>query len=64
MGEKFKSIFKVPSTLMEKGAEANIYSGQWMDQEILIKKRIPKSYRIKELDSYLRKKRTKKKPNY
>ncbi len=55
-----KVSLKLPSTLMEKGAEANIYSGQWMDQEVLIKKRIPKSYRIKELDSYLRKKRTKK----
>ncbi len=55
-----KISLKLPSTLMEKGAEANIYSGQWMNQEVLIKKRIPKSYRIKELDSHLRKKRTKK----
>jgi bifunctional N6-L-threonylcarbamoyladenine synthase / protein kinase Bud32 len=55
-----KVSLKLPSTLMEKGAEANIYSGKWMDQEIIIKKRIPKSYRIKELDSHLRKKRTKK----
>ena len=46
--------------MVEKGAEANIYSGHWMDQKVLIKKRIPKSYRIKELDNYLRKKRTKK----
>jgi len=35
-----------------------------MDQEVIIKKRIPKSYRIEVLDSHLRKKRTKKKPNY
>jgi bifunctional N6-L-threonylcarbamoyladenine synthase / protein kinase Bud32 len=50
---------KLPSELVEKGAEANIYSGKWMDEEILIKQRIPKSYRIKEIDEYLRKKRTK-----
>jgi N6-L-threonylcarbamoyladenine synthase/protein kinase Bud32 len=31
-----------------------------MDQEVIIKKRIPKSYRIEVLDSHLRKKRTKK----
>jgi N6-L-threonylcarbamoyladenine synthase/protein kinase Bud32 len=50
---------KLPSDITEKGAEANIYSSNWMGEEILIKKRIPKSYRIDEIDSYLRKKRTK-----
>ena len=51
---------KLPPEMVEKGAEANIYSGYWLDQEVLIKKRIPKNYRIKALDTYLRKKRTKK----
>jgi N6-L-threonylcarbamoyladenine synthase/protein kinase Bud32 len=51
---------KLPPAMVEKGAEANIYSGRWMDQEVLIKKRIPKSYRIEVLDDHLRKKRTKK----
>ena len=50
---------KLPPEIVEKGAEANIYPGLWMDQKVLIKKRIPKGYRIEEIDSYLRKKRTK-----
>ncbi|HEX7468368.1 MAG TPA: bifunctional N(6)-L-threonylcarbamoyladenine synthase/serine/threonine protein kinase [Methanobacterium sp.] len=50
---------KLPPEMVEKGAEANIYPGYWMDQKVLIKKRIAKSYRIKEIDNYLRKKRTK-----
>ncbi len=55
-----KIPLKLPPSMVEKGAEANIYSGHWMDQEVIIKKRIPKSYRIEVLDSHLRKKRTKK----
>ncbi len=54
-----KRSLKLPTEMVEKGAEANIYPGHWMDQEVLIKKRIPKSYRIEEIDTYLRKKRTK-----
>ena len=50
---------KLPPEMIEKGAEANIYPGQWMEEEVLIKKRVPKNYRIEEIDSYLRKKRTK-----
>ena len=49
----------LPSDILEKGAEANIYPGQWMDEEVIIKKRIPKNYRIEDIDTYLRKKRTK-----
>ncbi len=49
----------LPPDILEKGAEANIYTGQWMDEEVIIKKRIPKNYRIKDIDTYLRKKRTK-----
>ena len=55
-----KISLKLPPVMVEKGAEANIYSGRWMDQEVLIKKRTPKSYRIEVLDDHLRKKRTKK----
>ena len=51
---------KLPPEMVEKGAEANIYSGYWMDEEVLIKKRVPKSYRIDELDNNLRRRRTKK----
>lgn len=54
-----EKYIELPPDMAEKGAEANIYSGCWMDEEVLIKKRIPKNYRIEEIDSYLRKKRTK-----
>jgi N6-L-threonylcarbamoyladenine synthase/protein kinase Bud32 len=53
---KYKEL---PSDMVEKGAEANIYSGSWMEEDVIIKKRIPKSYRIGEIDVYLRKIRTK-----
>ncbi len=49
----------LPKNILEKGAEANIYQDQWMDEDVIVKKRIPKKYRIEEIDSYLRKKRTK-----
>lgn len=50
---------KLPLDMVEKGAEANIYPGEWLGHDALIKKRIPKSYRVKEIDQRLRKKRTK-----
>ncbi len=40
--------------LIAKGAESNLYK----DREILIKERIKKEYRIREIDEKLRKKRT------
>jgi bifunctional N6-L-threonylcarbamoyladenine synthase / protein kinase Bud32 len=52
-------VLELPSSMIEKGAEANILSGQWMDKEAVIKKRIPKGYRIEDIDNYLRKKRNK-----
>ena len=39
-----ENSLKLPTEMVEKGAEANIYPGYWMDQKVLIKKRIPKSY--------------------
>jgi N6-L-threonylcarbamoyladenine synthase/protein kinase Bud32 len=50
---------KLPDGIIQKGAEANIYPGLWMNEPVLIKKRIGKSYRIEEIDKYLRKIRTK-----
>lgn len=50
---------KLPSNMVEKGAEANIYPGEWMSQDVLLKERVSKSYRIKEIDHRLRKIRTK-----
>lgn len=57
--ESSKKRLKLPQELLAKGAEANILEGEWLSQDILIKKRIPKGYRIKELDDYLRKSRSK-----
>ncbi|MGZ7160083.1 MAG: bifunctional N(6)-L-threonylcarbamoyladenine synthase/serine/threonine protein kinase [Methanobacterium sp.] len=51
---------QLPPDIAEKGAEANIYSGKWLTHDVLIKERIPKSYRIPEIDIRLRKERTKK----
>lgn len=54
-----KKHLKLPDNMMEKGAEANIYPGSWLNQEVIIKERISKSYRITEIDRKLRKNRTK-----
>ncbi|MDR2622965.1 MAG: bifunctional N(6)-L-threonylcarbamoyladenine synthase/serine/threonine protein kinase [Methanobrevibacter sp.] len=50
---------KIPEGMLGKGAEANIYSTCWIDKKAIRKDRISKSYRIKELDERLRRKRTK-----
>lgn len=58
--EKSSQKLQLPTELMAKGAEANIYSDQYLGEDVLSKKRIPKGYRIKEIDHYLRKQRTRK----
>ncbi|NYB27264.1 MAG: bifunctional N(6)-L-threonylcarbamoyladenine synthase/serine/threonine protein kinase [Methanobacteriaceae archaeon] len=50
---------ELPSNMLEKGAEANIYPGEWMGRDVLLKERVSKSYRIEEIDHRLRKRRTK-----
>jgi len=50
---------KLPKNILEKGAEANIYPGKWLNNDVIIKNRVSKSYRIPEIDLQLRKKRTK-----
>lgn len=50
---------RLPSSMIEKGAEANIYPGEWMKSEVLIKERVSKNYRITDIDHWLRKQRTK-----
>ncbi|MFX1395219.1 MAG: KEOPS complex kinase/ATPase Bud32 [Promethearchaeota archaeon] len=44
--------------IIRKGAEANLYYGHWFDQEVIFKYRIPKNYRIEELDKRIRDTRT------
>jgi len=44
--------------LIRKGAEANLYLGEWLGRPTVIKKRLPKEYRGPELDSHVRSYRT------
>ncbi|BDZ67283.1 serine/threonine protein kinase [Methanobacterium ferruginis] len=57
--EKSSRKLKLPAELVAKGAEANIYNDYYLGEEVLLKKRVVKGYRIKEIDDYLRRKRTK-----
>ena len=57
--EKSGQKLELPTELVAKGAEANIYSDNYLDEEVLLKKRVAKGYRIREIDEYLRRKRTK-----
>lgn len=45
--------------LFKKGAEAHIFFGTFLEKEVVIKKRLPKSYRIPPLDYKIRSLRTK-----
>jgi TP53 regulating kinase-like protein len=44
--------------LLKKGAEANIYLRTWYGRKVIVKKRIRKRYRLKEIDKRLRLSRT------
>ncbi|MBY9014961.1 MAG: Kae1-associated serine/threonine protein kinase [Candidatus Lokiarchaeota archaeon] len=44
--------------LIHKGAEASLYYGSWFGKEAIFKKRIPKGYRIEQIDKLLRYNRT------
>ena len=54
-----KQHLKLPDNMVEKGAEANIYPDIWLNDEVILKERISKNYRIGEIDHKLRKRRTK-----
>ncbi|WP_414470560.1 bifunctional N(6)-L-threonylcarbamoyladenine synthase/serine/threonine protein kinase [Methanobacterium sp. ACI-7] len=58
--KKSNKYLELPTEIIEKGAEANIYFSKWLNNDAFIKERIPKSYRIQEIDTRLRKERTKK----
>lgn len=45
---------------MKRGAEAEIYRAEWHGRPVVIKRRVRKGYRIRELDEEIRKQRTKK----
>ncbi len=57
---KSKKHLVLPPEITEKGAEANLYISNWLNHDVFVKQRIPKSYRIPEIDTRLRKERTKK----
>ncbi len=44
--------------LIKKGAEANLYCEEWHDRQVIMKRRLPKKYRIPELDEQIRSQRT------
>ncbi len=46
-------------TIIAQGAEAKIHRGQWHGREVIIKERVSKAYRPKELDTRLRNSRLK-----
>jgi Kae1-associated kinase Bud32 len=46
--------------LIRRGAEAEIYRSTYMGQNVIIKRRTRKTYRIQEIDEELRRQRTKK----
>ncbi len=51
------SKFENP-TLLYVGAEAEVYRAKWYGMDVIIKRRIPKPYRIRELDEEIRFRRT------
>jgi len=44
--------------LIYKGAEASLFYGHWFGREVIFKYRIPKEYRLEELDKKIRNERT------
>lgn len=44
--------------IIQRGAEAILYLDDWEGQHVLVKERIKKNYRIKQIDERLRKERT------
>ncbi|MFW9940962.1 MAG: KEOPS complex kinase/ATPase Bud32 [Candidatus Thorarchaeota archaeon] len=44
--------------LIHKGAEASLWLGYWFDKKALFKYRIPKKYRLEEIDKKIRTERT------
>jgi N6-L-threonylcarbamoyladenine synthase/protein kinase Bud32 len=54
-----KSYLKLSDDLIAKGAESNIVKSSYLGEKAVLKDRIPKSYRIPEIDNKIRKARTK-----
>lgn len=48
----------IKEKLIHKGAEANLIYGRWFDKEVIFKHRVPKNYRIIDIDRQIRTIRT------
>jgi len=48
----------IKEKLIHKGAEANLFFGRWFGKDVIFKYRIPKKYRLEELDKKIRIERT------
>jgi TP53 regulating kinase-like protein len=49
--------------LLKKGAEASLFLEEWHNRKVIMKRRLPKKYRLPELDTEIRSKRTAHEPN-
>jgi TP53 regulating kinase-like protein len=49
--------------LIKKGAEASLYLEEWHSRKVIMKRRLPKRYRIPELDVMIRSQRTMHEPH-
>ena len=49
--------------LIKKGAEASLYLEEWHSRKVIMKRRLPKKYRIPELDLMIRSQRTMHEPH-
>jgi len=49
--------------LIKKGAEASLFLETWHNRKVIMKRRLPKKYRIPELDRMIRSQRTVHEPN-
>jgi TP53 regulating kinase-like protein len=49
--------------LLKKGAEASLYLEEWHNRKVIMKKRLPKKYRLPQLDLEIRSQRTVHEPN-
>jgi TP53 regulating kinase-like protein len=49
--------------LLKKGAEASLYLEEWHNRKVMIKRRLPKKYRLPQLDLEIRSQRTRTEPN-
>jgi TP53 regulating kinase-like protein len=49
--------------LLKKGAEASLYLEEWHNRKVIMKRRLPKKYRLPQLDLEIRSQRTIHEPN-